>query len=159
MLSLRPHPHFMNLHFNFREFMSTLNLRSTSLLRDVFSKDFGHKMQAIPSETVIRRINYKYPGIFVLRLVISAQSHLSFAAQSHLETTYLFTGYPFFTLYLEIPLGHGKTHKIITLWLHLLLDQKAAFHTDFIHKIKPNTFGLLPKSNPFSSLNICSLWE
>jgi len=60
---------------------------------------------------------------------------------------------------LEIPLGLGKTHKIITLWLHLLLDQKAAFDTDFIHKIKPNTSGLLPKSNPFSTINICSLWE
>lgn len=159
MLSLRPHPHFMNLHFNFREFMSTLNLRSTSLLRDIFSKNFGHKMQAIPSATVIRWINYKHPSIFVLRLVSSPQSHLSFTPQSHLETTYLLICYPFFTLYLEIPLGLGKTHKIITLWLHLLLDQKAAFDTDFIHKIKPNTSGLLPKSNPFSTINICSLWE
>ena len=161
MLSLRPHPHFMNLHFNFREFMSTLNLRSTSLLRDILSKNFGHKMQAIPSETVIRRINCKYPSIFVLRFVISPQPHSPFSPQSRLKTTYLFTWYPFFTLYLDIPLGLGKTHKInvITLWLHLLLDQKVAFHPDFIHKIKPNNFGLLPKSNLLSSISICSLWE
>lgn len=82
MLSLRPHPHFMNLHFNFREFMSTLNLRSTSLLRDILSKNFGHKMQAIPSETVIRWINSKYPSIFYSDLSFH-HSHIRHSHRSH----------------------------------------------------------------------------